>query len=256
MMKSTEQTLIVGINSVREALSASKRRCYRLVFEQGKTSPRIQAVLKLAEEKQIPIEPLPKSVFQKKYHDQVHQGIAGYFSTIVTLELEDLIEIAFQKTSLPTLVILDGIQDPQNLGAIIRSAETLGIQGLILPKHGTPALNETVAKCSSGAIEHLPIAWVTNLTRCIEQLKEAEFWIAGIVPDGEIPCYQYQFNTPLALVLGGEEKGIRPLLKKSCDVTLSIPMKGQLESLNVASASAVVFYENLRQKKLRDASKE
>ena len=256
MMKSTEQTLIVGINSVREALSASKRRCYRLVFEQGKTSPRIQAVLKLAEEKQIPIEPLPKSVFQKKFHDQVHQGIAGYFSTIVTLELEDLIEIAFKKTSLPTLVILDGIQDPQNLGAISRSAEPLGIQGLILPKQGTPALNDTVAKCSSGAIEHLPITWVTNLTRCIEQLKEAGFWIAGVVPDGEIPCYQYQFNTPSALVIGGEEKGIRPLLKKSCDVTLSIPMKGQLESLNVASASAVVFYENLRQKKLRDVTKE
>ncbi|MBT5550992.1 MAG: RNA methyltransferase, partial [Nitrospina sp.] len=101
----------------------------------------------------------------------------------------------------------------------------------------------------------LPITWVTNLTRCIEQLKEAGFWIAGIVPDGEIPCYQYQFNTPSALVIGGEEKGIRPLLKKSCDVTLTIPMQGQLESLNAASASTVVFYENLRQKKLRDATK-
>ena len=127
-MKPTEQTLIVGINSVREALLASKRRCYKLIVEQGKTPPRIQAVIKLAREKQIPIEPLPKAVFQKKFHNQVHQGVAGYFSIIVTLELENLIEIAFQKTSLPTLAILDGIQDPQNLGSIIRSAETLGIQ--------------------------------------------------------------------------------------------------------------------------------
>ena len=254
-MKPPEQTLIVGINPVREALLASRRHCYKLFVEQGKTPPRIQAVVKLAQEKQILIEPLPKATFQKKFPNQVHQGLAGYFSRIATLELEELIEIALQKTSLPTLVILDGIQDPQNLGAIIRSAETLGIQGLILPKHGSPALNETVAKCSSGAIEHLPITWVTNLTRCIEQLKEAGFWIAGIVPDGEIPCYQYQFNTPSALVIGGEEKGIRPLLKKSCDVTLTIPMQGQLESLNAASASTVVFYENLRQKKLRDATK-
>ncbi|MBT3184074.1 MAG: 23S rRNA (guanosine(2251)-2'-O)-methyltransferase RlmB [Nitrospina sp.] len=254
-MKPPEQTLIVGINPVREALLASRRHCYKLFVEQGKTPPRIQAVVKLAQEKQILIEPLPKATFQKKFPNQVHQGLAGYFSHIATLELEDLIEIALQKTPLPTLVILDGIQDPQNLGAIIRSAETLGIQGLILPKHGSPALNETVAKCSSGAIEHLPITWVTNLTRCIEQLKEAGFWIAGVVPDGEIPCYQYQFNTPSALVIGGEEKGIRPLLKKSCDVTLTIPMQGQLGSLNAASASTVVFYENLRQKKLRDATK-
>ncbi|MBC8287529.1 MAG: 23S rRNA (guanosine(2251)-2'-O)-methyltransferase RlmB [Nitrospinae bacterium] len=255
-MKSAEQSLIVGINPVMEALLASKRRCYRLIVEQGKTPPRIQAVIELAKEKCIPIEPLPKSAFQNKFKKQVHQGIAGYFSVIVTLELESLIETAFQKSSLPTLVILDGIQDPQNLGAIIRSAETLGIQGMILPKHGTSSLTETVAKCSSGAIEHLPIAWVTNLARCMEQLKEAGFWIAGVVPDGEMPCYQYQFDTPVALVIGGEEKGIRPLLKKSCDVTLAIPMKGKLGSLNAASASTVVFYENLRQKKMRDNTKE
>ena len=255
-MKPTEQTLIVGINSIREALLASKRHCSRLIIEQGKTPPRIQAVIKLALEKQILIETLPRVEFQKKFNKHVHQSIAGYFSAIPTLELESLIATAFQSTSLPTLVILDGIQDPQNLGAIIRSAEILGIQGLILPKHGTPALNETVAKCSSGAIEHLPITWVTNLTHCVEQLKEAGFWVAGVVPDGEIPCYQYQFDTPLALVIGGEEKGIRPLLKKSCDVTLTIPMKGQLQSLNAASASAVVFYENLRQKSLRNTAKE
>lgn len=254
-MKPSEESLIVGINPVREALLASKRRCYRLIVEQGKAPPRIQAVIKLAREKRIPVEQLPKSTFQNKFKNQVHQGIVGYFSVIMTLELDSLIKAAFQKSSLPTLVILDGIQDPQNLGAIIRSAETLGIQGMILPKHGTSSITETVAKCSSGAIEHLPITWVTNLARCIEQLKEAGFWVAGVVPDGEMLCYQYQFDTPVALVIGGEEKGIRPLLKKSCDVTLAIPMKGQLESLNAASASAVVFYENLRQKKMRDNGK-
>ena len=172
-MKHPEQTIIIGINSVREALLAAKRDCSRIILEEGQPPPRIQAVAQLAREKGIPIETLPKRLFQNKFRNLVHQGIAGYFSPIAPLELGNLIEIAFQKTSLPTLVILDGIQDPQNLGAIIRSAETLGIQGLILPKHGTPPLNETVAKCSSGAIEHLPLACVTNLNQCIEQLKKS-----------------------------------------------------------------------------------
>lgn len=255
MIKPVEQYLIFGINSVQEALLASNRRCYRLIVEQGNISPRIQTIIEMAKEKLIPIEPKTKSSFQKKFKKQVHQGIAGYFSDIVTLGLEKLIEKAFENSALPTLVILDGIQDPQNLGAIIRSAETLGIQGMILSKHGTSSLTETVAKCSSGAIEYLPISRVNNLVRCVGQLKEAGFWIAGVVPDGETLCHHYQFNTPVALVIGGEGKGIRPLLKKSCDVTLAIPMKGQVQSLNAASASAVVFYENLRQKKIQDNKK-
>ena len=255
MVKPVEQSLIFGINSVKEALLASNRRCYRLIVEQGTLSPRIQTIVKMAKEKLIPIQPITKSAFQYKFKNQVHQGVAGYFSNIVTLELEKLIEKAFQNNDLPTLVILDGVQDPQNLGAIIRSAETLGIQGMILSKHGTSSLTETVAKCSSGAIEYLPISRVNNLVRCLGRLKEAGFWVAGVVPDGEILCHHYQFNTPVALVIGGEGKGIRPLLKKSCDVTLAIPMKGQVRSLNAASASAVVFYENLRQKNMRDNEK-
>ena len=175
--------------------------------------------------------------------------MVGIFAIIQGLELDELVQRAFQKSRLPVLVVLDSIQDPQNLGAIIRSAETLGIQGMILPKNRTSTLNETVAKCSSGAIEHLPIAWVTNLTRGIEHLKEKGFWIAGVVPDGNTPCHQYKFDTPIVLVLGGEEKGIRPLLKKSCDVTLNIPMQGAIGSLNASAAAAILFYEALRQKK-------
>ena len=255
MIKPVEQSLIFGINSVQEALLASNRRCYRLIVEQGTLSPRIQTIVKMAKEKLIPIEPITKSAFQNKFKNEVHQGVAGYFSDIVTVELEKLLEKAFQNNALPTLVILDGVQDPQNLGAIIRSAETLGIEGMILSKHGTSSLTETVAKCSSGAIEYLPISRVNNLVRCVGQLKEAGFWVAGVVPDGEILCNHYQFNTPVALIIGGEGKGIRPLLKKSCDVTLAIPMKGQVRSLNAASASAVVFYENLRQKKMQNNEK-
>ena len=251
-MKSTEQNLIIGINPIYEALFASKRHCYRIVIEEGKPSQRIQKIIEAAREKQTQIDSLPKATFQKKFQGQVHQGIAGYFSTISNWELEDLIKISLQQSSQPTLAILDGVQDPQNLGAIIRSAEILGIHGLILPKHGSPSLNETVAKCSSGAVEHLPISWVTNLNHSIMSLKKSGFWVAGVLPEGEMPCYQYKFNTPSVLVIGGEGKGIRPLLKKSCDVTLAIPMRGRVESLNVASASTVLFYEILRQKNLQD----
>ena len=174
----------------------------------------------------------------------------GVFAIIQTLELEELIKLAFKKSRLPILVAVDSIQDPQNLGAIIRSAETLGIQGMILPKNRTSTLNETVAKCSSGAIEHLPISGTTNLVRGMEKLKEAGFWIAGIIPDGDMPCHKYKFDAPTVLIIGGEQKGIRPLLKKSCDTTLSIPMKGSLGSLNASAAAAVIFYETLRQKNL------
>ena len=250
-MNSVDNSTVFGLNPVLEALKARKRRCYKIIIEQGKPQARLNSLIQLARDNKVPIETIPKTTFQKKYRNCNHQGVIGVFAIVPTLELEELIELAFQKSPLPILVALDSIQDPQNLGAIIRSAEALGIHGIILPKNRTSAINETVAKCSSGAIEYLPISWVTNLTRGIEQLKEAGFWIAGIVPDGNTPCYQHKFDTPMVLVIGGEEKGIRPLLKKSCDVTLKIPMEGSLGSLNASAAAAVIFYETLRQKNIR-----
>ena len=250
-MNSFDNSTVFGLNPVLEALKAQNRRCYKIIIEQGKPQARLNSLILLAHENKVPIETIPKTAFQKKYRDYNHQGVIGVFAIIPALELEELIKLVFQKSPLPILVALDSIQDPQNLGAIIRSAEALGIHGIILPKNRTSTINETVAKCSSGAIEYLPISWVTNLTRGIEQLKEAGFWIAGIVPDGNTPCYQHKFDEPMVLVIGGEEKGIRPLLKKSCDVTLKIPMEGSLGSLNASAAAAVIFYETLRQKNIR-----
>ena len=250
-MNSFDNSTVFGLNPVLEALKAQNRRCYKIIIEQGKPQARLNSLILLAHENKVPIETIPKTAFQKKYRNYNHQGVIGVFAIIPALELEELIKLVFQKSPLPILVALDSIQDPQNLGAIIRSAEALGIHGIILPKNRTSTINETVAKCSSGAIEYLPISWVTNLTRGIEQLKEAGFWIAGIVPDGNTPCYQHKFDEPMVLVIGGEEKGIRPLLKKSCDVTLKIPMEGSLESLNASAAAAVIFYETLRQKNMR-----
>jgi 23S rRNA (guanosine2251-2'-O)-methyltransferase len=246
---SENENFIYGINPVQEALKAG--RCRKIVIDDGKKHPRIHAIMDLARPMGVRIETLPGQTFKKKYPALVHQGVIAYISEKETVSLAELIEMAFQSDPQPTLALLDEIQDPHNMGAIIRSAEALGIQGIIIPKHRSAPLNETVAKCSAGAMEILPVAWVTNLAQAIEELKEAKFWVVGVDMDGEKKCHEFDFNMPTALVIGGEEKGIRPIMKKACDFTVCIPMKGRIGSLNASTASAVVFYEILRQKSIR-----
>ena len=173
--------------------------------------------------------------------------MVGYFSPREPIGLAELVQQAFKASARPTLALLDGIQDPQNLGAILRSAEGLGVHGIVLPKRGGPGLNETVAKCSSGAVEYMPVAFVTNLAEAMKQLKKENFWVVGVDVAGEAACFDYKFNAPTALVIGSEEKGMRPLIRKLCDTTITIPMAGKLGSLNAAAASAVIFYEVSRQ---------
>ena len=204
--------------------------------------------MSLLRSKNISVKSIPKGEFKKQYRSYVHQGVVGYFTKKETLELHELVTNAFNNSKDPILVISDGIQDPHNLGAIIRSATAMGIQGMILPKNRGAPLNETVAKCSSGAIEKMSITFVSNLSNAMEKLKESGFWIVGIDPEGSTSCYDFKFEMPVALLIGNEGKGIRPLLKKNCDFILSIPMVTSMNSLNASAAGAVVFYEALRQK--------
>ena len=247
-MAHTKSDILYGINPITEALMTSKRKCFRIIVEEGKINPRLKSLMKLVQSQNVKIESISKSEFKKRYLPYVHQGVIGYFSTKVTITLDDLIASALKESEHPILVVPDGIQDPHNLGAIIRSAEAMGIQGMVLPRHRVAPMNETVAKCSSGAIEKLPVTWVTNLANAIEQLKRSGFWIVGIDPEGETSCYDFKFEMPVALLIGSEGKGIRPLLKKNCDFTLSIPMTHSMSSLNASAAGAVIFYEALRQK--------
>jgi len=247
-MADTKPSILYGINPVLEALKANQRHCHKIVVKDKNSNSRVQSVSALAQSHQVKIETLSQKEFQKQYGHYAHQSIIGYFSPRQPLELNELIQQALKAESNPTLVLLDGIQDPQNLGAIIRAAQTLGVQGVILPERRSAQLTETVAKCSAGAVERLSIACVNNLVQSLERLKQAGFWIVGVDSGGKTPCYEFQFDMPVALIIGGEEKGIRPLLRKNCDFTINIPMVGTLDSLNVATASAVVFYEILRQK--------
>jgi 23S rRNA (guanosine2251-2'-O)-methyltransferase len=247
-MNDKKPAILYGINPISEALKSGRRQCHKIVIEQGKTNPRIASLQERVLSANIELESLPKKNFQQKYREFQHQGVVGYFSAIEPVELDVLIDQALAANPQPTLVLLDEIQDPQNLGAIIRSAEVFGLQGLILPRNRSAGLTETVAKCSAGAIENLPICWTTNLTQACASLKEKGFWIVALDPAGETGCNNFRFDMPTALIIGSEGKGIRPLLKKSCDFSIRIPMAGKVESLNASAACAVVFYEVLRQK--------
>ncbi len=242
------QEMVYGVHPLQQALALGKRECYKIVLEQGQPPARLAPLLKLAKQQKTRVETLPREAFRKQFGKLNHQGIVGYFSPIRTLELATLIEQAFKSGPHPALVLADEIQDPQNLGALIRSAYVLGLQGLVVPKHRSAPINETVAKCSAGAVESLAIACVANLKQAAELLKEKGFWIVGVDMAGERPCYEFDFNMPVALIIGGEGKGMRPLLKKSCDFTVSIPMAGELGSLNASTAGAIVFYEIQRQR--------
>ena len=248
MREKKKQEMVYGVHPLQQALVLGKRECYKIVLEKGDPSARLASLLELAETHRTRVETLPPGAFRKKYGKLNHQGIVGYFSPIPTLELDELIEQAYQACSHPALVLADEIQDPQNLGALIRSAWVLGLQGLVLPKHRSAPLNETVAKCSAGAIESLPIACASNLKQAADSLKEKGFWIVGVDMEGDRACYEFDFNTPVALIIGGEEKGVRPILKKTCDFTVSIPMAGELGSLNASTAAAIVFYEIQKQR--------
>lgn len=242
MADSPNTEMIVGLHPVRKALESGNRACEKLVVASGGPKNRLHSILDLARKKGIPVETLSSTVFQKRYKDKNNQSLVGYFSVRRSQNLEDLLEAASQFEK-PIVVILDEIQDPQNLGAVLRSAEVLGLQGAIVPNRRAAPLNATVAKCASGALEVLPVATVTNLVRAAEELKENGYWVVGLDTEGASDCGSFEFTYPLALVLGGEQKGIRPLLKKTCDATVKIPMQGQVESLNASAAAAIVFYE-------------
>jgi 23S rRNA (guanosine2251-2'-O)-methyltransferase len=164
-------------------------------------------------------------------------------------ELPDLIEAAKAASAPPFLLALDGVTDPQNLGALARSAHALGAHGLVLPKDRSATITPAAAKAAAGALEHCPVARVTNLSRALEEMKEAGLWIVGLAAEGDRLLQQVNLRTPLSLVLGSEGKGIRPLVRKHCDHLARIEMSGRLGSLNVGAAGAIALYEVARQRR-------
>ena len=227
---------IAGIHPVREALIA-KRQMDRVLIARGVNSPRIQEIVDLCRKSGIPVRFEPRQALDRLAKGTPHQGVLASGAAQKYSELAELI------THARLLVALDGVEDPHNLGAVIRTAHAAGADGIILPERRAAGLTEIVAKASAGAISLLPVARVTNLNRALEELKSANFWIYGLDERGTSLYSIAEFAAPTVFVLGAEGKGLHQQTKTHCDVLVSIPMAGQIASLNVSVAAGVVLFE-------------
>ena len=237
--------ILYGRNPVLEALR-SGRGARKLVVAAGVASEgRLAEILGLARERGIPVEESPRRRLDDIAHTEHHQGIAGYFHGRPPLALDELLA---QARAPQLVVVLDGIQDPQNLGAIARTADAVGADGLVLPRHRATGVTAAAAKASAGATEHVPVAVVTNLAQALEQMQHAGLWVVGLAADGPTRYDAFDFTVPVAVVVGAEGEGMRSLTRRHCDAVVSLPLLGQVSSLNAGAAAAVLLYEVARQR--------
>ncbi|MEN8904396.1 MAG: 23S rRNA (guanosine(2251)-2'-O)-methyltransferase RlmB [Clostridiales bacterium] len=238
---------IEGRNPVLEVLKTD-RDINKILIANGNRDGSINKIISIAKEKGIVIQYVEKSVIEKLSTTNSAQGIIADVSVKNYVELDDILNNISNNNKVPFLIILDGITDPQNLGAIIRTAETVGVQGIVIPKRRSVGLNSIVSKVSAGAVEHVSVSRVVNISNTIDYLKEKNIWIVGSdIEDGEV-FYKSDLKIPLALVIGGEGKGISRLVKEKCDFTVNIPMVGKISSLNASVAGALIMYEIFRQR--------
>lgn len=237
--------ILCGRNAVLEAVK-SGRPVNKVLLAEGGEAAFQAAVFKLCKERGIPCRKLPKQQLTKLAGPE-HHGIAAELAAAEYAEISDMLALARERGEDPLIVLLDGVEDPHNLGAIIRSALCAGAHGLVIAKRRAAALNQTVMNTSAGAAAYLPVARVANLNQALQELQRAGCWAAAGDMDGA-PLWSCDLSGPLVLVLGGEGQGISPLLKKNCDRTAAIPLKGQIGSLNVSAAAAVLLYEAIRQR--------
>ncbi len=210
---------------------------------------RLQEVLRLAEDRGIEVIKDDKKVLDRIAASGSHQGIIAEAEPYRYYSLDDILNQAAEQGEEPLLLLLDGIEDPQNLGAIIRTAEGLGAHGAVIPKHGACPVTPAVTRASAGASEHLKVAMVTNMVSAMKELKERGMWIVGTDSRAAVSCYDMTYPDSIALVVGGEGKGIRRLVKENCDYMVSIPMRGRVNSLNASVSAAIVLAEIVRQRR-------
>lgn len=234
------QNAVAGRNAVSELLK-SGRDVDKIFVKDGEWTPPLKAIVSEAKAKGIPVLSCGKSKLDKLAPGLVHQGVVAFAAEKEYCSVEDIIRYAESKQQDPFIVIADGINDPHNLGALIRCAEAAGCHGVIIPKRRSVMLNATVAKASAGAVEHMLIAKVTNLASAVEELKKRGIWVYSAEADGQ-DYDKTEIITPAAFVLGSEGEGVSRLVKERSDFVLSIPMKGKVNSLNVSSAGAVILF--------------
>jgi 23S rRNA (guanosine2251-2'-O)-methyltransferase len=237
---------LYGINTVAEALKARGRAFEWVAVAKDRHDLRLQRVIEECRKIGIAVRFLPRPELDRMVGNNGHQGIVAVTSSKQYTELDDVIAAKRGEHSL--IVILDGVEDPHNLGAILRTADAAGANGVVIPERRAASVTGTVAKTSAGASEHLPVAKVTNIARTVEELKGKEFWSVGLDEEGSQSYDSVDYNMNCAIVLGAEGKGLHDLVKKKCDFLVSIPMLGQVPSLNVSVAAGIVLYEAVRQR--------
>ena len=239
---------LAGRNSVREALVASRRRVYKVVLGEGVSEKGVIAdILRLCHERDVPVVRAERQVLDTLIANLVHQGIVAQASSYPYVELSVAMDLARQRDEPPFLLALDSLQDPQNVGSLLRTAEAVGVHGVIVPTRRSVGITPAVSRASAGAVEHLLVCKVTNLARTLDALKSEGVWVVGVEDRAGSQDYRtVSLDMPLVLVVGSEGHGLRRLTADKCDLLLRIPMQGRISSLNVSVAGSIVLYEAWR----------
>lgn len=237
---------IFGRNPVLEALKA-RVAINKIYVAKGDQKGSINEIIALAKAQKIQVQLIERVKLDKMFPKENHQGVAASLAAAEYVPWEAILERAYQKNEAPLVVILDELEDPHNLGAILRTVDAVGAHGVIIPKRRAVPLTDGVAKASAGAVEHVPVARVSNIVQTIDELKKQGLWICGASMEGK-SMYQERLIGPLALVVGSEGKGISRLVREKCDFLVSIPMRGKINSLNASVACGLLLYEVYRQR--------
>ena len=244
--------IIYGIHPVKEALKSSRLQIQKILIGTQTPHPPLQSILDLAKKRKVPVTVTDKESLERMAKDGLHQNIIGIIKEIPYSSVEEILSYWRKEGTKAFILILDGIQDPQNFGSLIRTASGCGAHGIIIPKDRSVGITPAVIKTSAGATAHLPIAKVVNIATTIDFLKKEGIWVYGASGETKDLIYQLDLNIDLAIVIGAEGKGIRPLVKKKCDRLFSIPMKGPLTSFNASVSGGMILYEVMRQRTLHN----
>ncbi len=240
--------VIYGINSISDLLRHDKKGWGKIIISSGRSGTSVKDIIKIAQMEKIPIEFCERKYLDKLAGTPDHQGIVAFHKPFVYSDLDILIKNRNRSFDFNLIIILDSVMDPQNLGSIIRTAHCMGANGVIIPEDRAAHITAAVNKVSAGSVGQMPVAKVVNLAQSINYLKEKGFWVFGADAHNGRSLKDMDFNCSVALVLGGEEKGIRSLVKKQCDFLINIPMSGSFDSMNVSVAAGIIMYEVFRQR--------
>ena len=235
--------VIYGINSIRDLLRQNKSGWEKIIIASGRSGASVKEIIETARIKNIPVEFCERKYLEKLVGTSENQGIIALCNDFVYADLDVLIKNRNKSFNFDLILVLDSIMDPQNLGSIIRVAHCLGANGIVIPEDRAAQVTAAVNKASAGSVQQIPVARVVNLSQTLDYFKDKGFWVFGAETHGGKSLLQMDFNCSVVLVLGGEEKGIRPLVKKKCDFLITIPLMGNFDSLNVSVAAGIIQYE-------------